>query len=36
MTALKALVDVGVGIAVEDWFRQNGHDTVHPSLNEPC
>jgi predicted nuclease of predicted toxin-antitoxin system len=26
MTALKVLVDVGVGIAVEDWFRQNGHD----------
>jgi predicted nuclease of predicted toxin-antitoxin system len=27
MTVLKVLVDVGVGKAVEDWFRQCGHDT---------
>lgn len=27
MTALRVLVDAGVGAAVEEWFRQNGHDT---------
>jgi predicted nuclease of predicted toxin-antitoxin system len=26
MTALRVLVDVSAGTAVEDWFRQNGHD----------
>jgi predicted nuclease of predicted toxin-antitoxin system len=35
MTALKVLVDVGVGIAVEDWFRQNGHDTVAVRDRDP-
>lgn len=26
MSALRILVDVGVGKAVEEWFRVNGHD----------
>lgn len=26
MKPIKVLVDVGVGRAVENWFRQNGHD----------
>ena len=26
MTALRVLVDVGVGKAVEDWLRADGHD----------
>ena len=26
MSALRVLADVGVGRAVENWFRQNGHD----------
>jgi predicted nuclease of predicted toxin-antitoxin system len=28
MTALKVLIDVGVGRAVEQWFRQAGHDIL--------
>jgi predicted nuclease of predicted toxin-antitoxin system len=35
MSALRVLVDVGVGRAVEDWFRQNGHDVQSVRDRDP-
>lgn len=35
MTTLRVLVDVGVGWAVEEWFRQNGHDMASIRNRDP-
>lgn len=35
MSVLRVLVDVSAGRAIEDWFRQNGHDTESVHGRDP-
>ena len=35
MTVLRVLIDVSAGIAITDWFQQNGHDTQSVRDRDP-